>query len=196
MSANSKNLRDETAHQGYGLEDSEKLVRFENINQNREGNGKLSQESAFESYNHQDFDSLVQDESQMKKSIKIHSESAFKNYNHQDFDDLVRNEKTSENNIKVLGVSADNVKSHDKFATKFALPFPLLADEDKTVIQKFGVWGPKKFMGREYEGIHRVSFVMDENGVIIHVIQKPKTKDHAKNPWIAEFKLKRKLFTR
>ena len=85
----------------------------------------------------------------------------------------------SENNIKVLGVSADNVKSHDKFATKFALPFPLLADEDKTVIQKFGVWGPKKFMGREYEGIHRVSFVMDENGVIIHVIQKPKTKDHA-----------------
>jgi peroxiredoxin Q/BCP len=76
-------------------------------------------------------------------------------------------------------VSADNVKSHDKFATKFALPFPLLADEDKTVIQKFGVWGPKKFMGREYEGIHRVSFVMDENGVIIHVIQKPKTKDHA-----------------
>jgi len=85
----------------------------------------------------------------------------------------------SKNNIKVLGVSADNVKSHDKFATKFALPFPLLADVDKTVIQKFGVWGPKKFMGREYEGIHRVSFVMDENGVIIHVIQKPKTKDHA-----------------
>ena len=88
-------------------------------------------------------------------------------------------EALSKNNIKVLGVSADNVKSHDKFATKFALPFPLLADEDKTVIQKFGVWGPKKFMGREYEGIHRVSFVMDENGVIIHVIQKPKTKDHA-----------------
>ena len=85
----------------------------------------------------------------------------------------------SKNNIKVLGVSADNVKSHDKFATKFALPFPLLADEDKTVIQKFGVWGPKKFMGREYEGIHRVSFVVDENGLIIHVIQKPKTKDHA-----------------
>ena len=88
-------------------------------------------------------------------------------------------DELSKNKIKVLGVSADNVKSHDKFATKFALPFPLLADEDKAVIQKFGVWGPKKFMGREYEGIHRVSFVMDENGVIIHVIQKPKTKDHA-----------------
>lgn len=81
--------------------------------------------------------------------------------------------------IKVLGVSADGVKSHDKFASKFDLPFALLADEDKEVINKFGVWGPKKFMGREYEGIHRVSFVIDEKGVIIHVIQKPKTKDHA-----------------
>ena len=54
-----------------------------------------------------------------------------------------------------------------------------MADEDKEVINKFGVWGPKKFMGREYEGIHRVSFVIDEKGVITHVIQKPKTKDHA-----------------
>ena len=81
--------------------------------------------------------------------------------------------------IKVLGVSADGVKSHDKFASQFDLPFALLADEDKEVINKFGVWGPKKFMGREYEGIHRVSFVIDEKGVITHVIQKPKTKDHA-----------------
>ena len=81
--------------------------------------------------------------------------------------------------IKVLGVSADGVKSHDKFASKFDLPFALLADKDKEVINKFGVWGPKKFMGREYEGIHRVSFVIDEKGVITHVIQKPKTKDHA-----------------
>jgi peroxiredoxin Q/BCP len=81
--------------------------------------------------------------------------------------------------IKVIGVSADSVKSHDKFVVKFALPFPLLADEDKAVINSFGVWGPKKFMGREYEGIHRVSFVIDENGIVEHVIQKPKTKDHA-----------------
>ncbi|RCL77083.1 MAG: thioredoxin-dependent thiol peroxidase [Flavobacteriales bacterium] len=81
--------------------------------------------------------------------------------------------------IKVLGVSADGVKSHDKFASKYDLPFALLADEGKEVINKFGVWGPKKFMGREYEGIHRVSFVVDEKGVITHVIQKPKTKDHA-----------------
>jgi len=81
--------------------------------------------------------------------------------------------------IKVLGVSADGVNSHDKFATKYDLPFALLADENKSVINKFGVWGPKKFMGREYEGIHRVSFLVDENGIITHVVQKPKTKDHA-----------------
>lgn len=81
--------------------------------------------------------------------------------------------------IKVLGVSADGVKSHDKFVTKYDLPFALLADEDKSVIHKFGVWGPKKFMGREYEGIHRVSFLIDESGIITHVVQKPKTKDHA-----------------
>ena len=81
--------------------------------------------------------------------------------------------------IKVLGVSADSVKSHDKFSSKFSLPFPLLADEAKDLINLFGVWGPKKFMGREYEGIHRLTFVIDENGLITHVIQQPKTKDHA-----------------
>ena len=83
------------------------------------------------------------------------------------------------NGIKVLGVSADSVKSHDKFSTKFTLPFSLLSDESKEVINAFGVWGPKKFMGREYEGIHRITFVMDESGKVLHVIQKPKTKDHA-----------------
>jgi peroxiredoxin Q/BCP len=59
------------------------------------------------------------------------------------------------------------------------LPFPLLADEDKEVINAFGVWGPKKFMGREYEGIHRTTFVIDEKGLIEEVIQKVKTKDHS-----------------
>jgi thioredoxin-dependent peroxiredoxin len=88
-------------------------------------------------------------------------------------------DQLAKHDIKVLGVSADSVMSHHKFAVKFALPFPLLADENKELINKFGVWGPKKFMGREYEGIHRVSFVMDESGIIQHVIQKPKTKDHA-----------------
>ncbi len=83
------------------------------------------------------------------------------------------------NGIKVIGVSADSVKSHDKFSTKFSLPFPLLSDETKEVINFFGVWGPKKFMGREYDGIHRISFVINEHNEVTHVIHKPKTKDHA-----------------
>ena len=81
--------------------------------------------------------------------------------------------------IKVLGVSADSVKSHDKFSTKFSLPFPLLSDESKEVINLFGVWGPKKFMGREYDGIHRITFVINEHNEVTHVVHKPKTKDHA-----------------
>jgi peroxiredoxin Q/BCP len=59
------------------------------------------------------------------------------------------------------------------------LPFPLLADEDKAVIQAFGVWGPKKFMGKQYDGIHRTTFVIDEKGVIEDIILKVKTKAHA-----------------
>ncbi len=80
---------------------------------------------------------------------------------------------------ELLGVSADSEKRQKKFKEKYHLPFPLLADEDKKVIQAFGVWGPKKFMGREYEGIHRMTFMMDENGTIAKVIDKVKTKDHA-----------------
>jgi len=79
---------------------------------------------------------------------------------------------------EVLGVSADSAKRQQNFIDKNELPFPLLADEAKTVINAFGVWGPKKFMGREYEGIHRVTFVIDENGVIEDVIMKVKTKEH------------------
>ena len=78
----------------------------------------------------------------------------------------------------VLGVSADSAKRQQNFINKNELPFPLLADEDKSVIEAFGVWGPKKFMGREYDGIHRTTFVIDENGLIEEVIAKVKTKDH------------------
>lgn len=78
----------------------------------------------------------------------------------------------------VLGVSADSAKRQQNFINKNELPFPLLADEDKSVIEAFGVWGPKKFMGREYEGIHRTTFVIDENGNIEDVIAKVKTKEH------------------
>ena len=79
----------------------------------------------------------------------------------------------------VLGVSADSQKRQQNFINKYNLPFPLLADEDKKVIEAFGVWGPKKFMGKEYDGIHRTTFIIDENGVIEDVITKVKTKAHA-----------------
>ena len=83
------------------------------------------------------------------------------------------------NNFALLGVSADGAKAQAKFIEKYDLPFSLLADEDKSVIQAFGVWGPKKFMGREYDGIHRTTFVIDENGIIEEVISDVKTKAHA-----------------
>ena len=79
---------------------------------------------------------------------------------------------------KVLGVSADSAKSHLKFIEKHELPFPLLMDEDKKIINDFGVWGEKKFMGKIYDGIHRTTFVIDEKGVIEEIITKVDTKDH------------------
>lgn len=78
----------------------------------------------------------------------------------------------------VLGVSADSAKRQENFRNKYEFPYPLLADEDKEVIHAFGVWGPKKFMGKEYDGIHRTTFVIDEEGIIQEVISKVKTKDH------------------
>ncbi|MEC3908006.1 thioredoxin-dependent thiol peroxidase [Tamlana sp. 2201CG12-4] len=80
---------------------------------------------------------------------------------------------------ELLGVSADSQRRQSNFKNKFKFPFPLLADEDKVVINTFGVWGPKKFMGREYDGIHRMTFLIDENGIVERVIEKVKTKDHA-----------------
>ena len=80
----------------------------------------------------------------------------------------------------VLGVSADSAKRQQNFINKYDFPFPLLADEDKAVIEAFGVWGPKKFMGKEYDGIHRTTFVIDEKGMIEDIILKVKTKDHTK----------------
>ncbi|EAQ41409.1 thioredoxin-dependent thiol peroxidase [Polaribacter sp. MED152] len=79
----------------------------------------------------------------------------------------------------VLGVSADSAKRQQNFINKNELKFPLLADEDKSVINAFGVWGPKKFMGREYDGIHRTTFIIDEEGKIEEVISKVKTKAHS-----------------
>jgi len=80
---------------------------------------------------------------------------------------------------ELLGVSADSQKRQTNFRNKYEFPFPLLADEEKEVINAFGVWGPKKFMGREYDGIHRITFIIDKNGVVERVIDKVKTKQHA-----------------
>lgn len=82
-------------------------------------------------------------------------------------------------NYAILGVSADPAKAQLKFKEKYDFPFPLLADEDKSVIEAFGVWGPKKFMGKEYDGIYRTTFIIDEKGFIEEVISDVKTKAHA-----------------
>ncbi len=80
---------------------------------------------------------------------------------------------------ELLGVSEDTQTKQLNFKNKYEFPFPLLADEDHTVINTFGVWGPKKFMGKEYDGIHRKTFIIDEKGILTKVIDKVKTKDHA-----------------
>ena len=80
---------------------------------------------------------------------------------------------------EVIGVSADSEESHKKFAEKYSLPFPLVPDTDKSIIKSYGVWGPKKFMGKTYDGILRTTFIIDENGIIEEVISKVETKNHS-----------------
>lgn len=79
----------------------------------------------------------------------------------------------------ILGVSPDSVESHKKFAEKFDLPFPLLADPEKKIIKAFGAWGEKKLYGKTYDGLLRSTFIIDEEGRIEEVIAKVKTSDHA-----------------
>ena len=81
-------------------------------------------------------------------------------------------------NVVVLGISPDPAKRLKKFEERDSLNFRLLADEDHAVADAFGVWGPKKFMGKEYDGIHRLSFLIDEEGKIVHRFDKFKTSDH------------------
>ncbi len=78
----------------------------------------------------------------------------------------------------VIGISADSQNSHQKFIAKHELPFPLISDEDKKILKLYGVWGPKKFMGKVKDGIHRTTFVIDEKGIISEIIQKVDTKNH------------------
>ena len=80
--------------------------------------------------------------------------------------------------FEVIGVSADDVKSHKKFETKFSLPFPLIADEDQKIVNDYGVWGEKQMFGKKYMGIIRTTFLIDENGIIKKIIEKPDTENH------------------
>lgn len=81
---------------------------------------------------------------------------------------------------EIIGVSADSVRRQKNFATKNDLNYPLIADEERKIIEAFGVWGRKKFMGREFDGIHRTTFIINEKGIIENLIEKVKTKEHAK----------------
>jgi len=83
--------------------------------------------------------------------------------------------------VVILGMSADSVKAQKSFCDKQEFPFSLLSDPSKETIKAYGAWGPKKFMGREYEGIFRYSYLIDENGTIERVYSKVKTKTHAKD---------------
>lgn len=87
--------------------------------------------------------------------------------------------KFKEIGVEVLGVSIDSEKRHKKFVDKYKLPFRLVADEDKKIVQDYGVWGLKKFMGREYMGTSRVTYLIGENGTIEHVWPKVKPAEHA-----------------
>jgi thioredoxin-dependent peroxiredoxin len=83
-----------------------------------------------------------------------------------------------QNGIAVLGVSVDDVKKHKKFEAKYELPFTLIADTEKSIVEAYGVWGEKKFMGRAYMGTNRVTFLIDENGKVAEVIDKVDTANH------------------
>ena len=95
-----------------------------------------------------------------------------------DFNKLLPNFKKL--NCEILGISKDNIKSHDKFREKYKIKFNLLADEDLEVLKKYKVWGKKKFMGREFMGIIRTTFLLDKKGKIIKIWENVKVKDHAK----------------
>lgn len=81
--------------------------------------------------------------------------------------------------VVILGVSPDNVRSHVKFKNKFDLPFPLLADDEHKVCELYQVWGPKKFMGKEYEGVLRTTFLIDGNGIIVKVFENVRPAGHS-----------------
>ena len=95
-----------------------------------------------------------------------------------DFNNLLNKFKIF--NCEIYGISKDNIKSHNKFRDKYKIKFDLLADEDIKMLKKYKVWGKKKFMGREFMGITRTTFLIDKKGKIIKIWENVKVKDHAK----------------
>ena len=89
------------------------------------------------------------------------------------------NKKFQEKNTAVIGISADSTKTQKNFCEKQKFPFSLLSDPEKTIIKAYKAFGPKKFMGREYDGIYRVSYLIDEAGIILKAYEKVKPKEHA-----------------
>lgn len=85
-----------------------------------------------------------------------------------------------DNGVAVVGVSADDVESHQAFANKYDLPFPLIADTDQEVVTRYGVWGEKNLYGNKYMGIKRTTFLIDEDGTIVHVFKRPKVEEHSR----------------
>lgn len=83
------------------------------------------------------------------------------------------------NGLTILGVSPDDEKKHKKFEEKYKLPFTLVADPDKKIIDEYGVWGEKNLYGRKYMGLHRTTFLIDEKGIILKIFRKPKSKIHS-----------------
>jgi peroxiredoxin Q/BCP len=96
--------------------------------------------------------------------------------------------KLEKKGVQVIGVSPDDNDSHKKFAAKYKLPFPLLPDPNKKIIEKYGVWGEKKLYGKTFDGLHRTTFLIDEAGKIVHVFKRPKVDQHA-DEILAKFSL-------
>ena len=90
-------------------------------------------------------------------------------------------------NIEIIGVSPDDSSSHLRFREKFQLPFMLIGDPRHAIINKYGVWGPKKLYGRNYQGLYRTTFLIDEKGVITKIFRRPKNKAHAEEILAAAF---------
>ena len=95
----------------------------------------------------------------------------------KDFNELYS--KFKKLDCEIYGISKDSIKSHDKFREKYKIKFDLLSDEEIKVLKKYKVWGKKKFMGREYDGIHRSTFIINEKGVVTFIFDKVKTKEHS-----------------